>query len=263
MAATVHRKWENVDYTIAGTASRADILYIVVDAADEIEAKAAASLTDATFDGIPRRRSRIVERLGDSKWKLLVTYEPYGGNLPEDTFTFNTGGGTQRITQAIATRNSYAEAPLVAPNMQGAIGFDGKRVQGVDIGVPVFNFTETYTKAAGDVDQAYKIAVSDLGWRYNNAAFRGWPTGEVLFTAAAGRQQGGTSADWQITYVFARSPNLSGLTIGTITAIAKLGWDYLWTLYEDSEDESVLIKTPRAVYVDQVYYSGNFALLEI
>lgn len=46
-------------------------------------------------------------------------------------------------------------------------------------------------------------------------------------------------------------------------AIAKEGWHYLWTFYEDAEDSGAqaLVKNPKAVYVEQVYEYGNFAAL--
>ncbi|MDW8224312.1 MAG: hypothetical protein RMJ82_15325 [Gemmatales bacterium] len=31
--------------------------------------------------------------------------------------------------------------------------------------------------------------------------------------------------------------------------------------YQDAEDENVLVKQPAAVYVEQVYHYGDFALL--
>jgi hypothetical protein len=51
--------------------------------------------------------------------------------------------------------------------------------------------------------------------------------------------------------------------VGSITGIAKSGWDYLWVRYADAEDQKVLVKQPIAVYVERVYESGNFAGLGI
>ena len=69
--------------------------------------------------------------------------------------------------------------------------------------------------------------------------------------------------DWEITYRFAASPNVTGLAVGPITGIAKKGWEYLWVRYADAEDEHVLVKRPIAAYVEQVYELGNFAGLGI
>ena len=56
---------------------------------------------------------------------------------------------------------------------------------------------------------------------------------------------------------------MTGLQVGDITGIDKKGWEYLWVRYADAEDQNVLVKRPIAAYVEQVYESGNFALLGI
>jgi len=71
--------------------------------------------------------------------------------------------------------------------------------------------------------------------------------------------------DWEITFAFAASPNVTDLTIGNISGISKKGWDYLWCRYADFEDTDakMLVKRPIAVVVNRVYPSGSFSLLGI
>jgi len=70
---------------------------------------------------------------------------------------------------------------------------------------------------------------------------------------------------WEITGQFAASPNVTGLSVGDITGIDKKGWEYLWVLYQDTEDTSAaaLVKRPVAAYVERVYDSGNFGSLVV
>ena len=133
----------------------------------------------------------------------------------------------------------------------------------MDITVPVYNFTETHYVATGLVTGAYKAALFALTGKVNNATFRGFAPGEVLFQGASGSKRG--PDDWEITYRFAASPNVSGLVVGSMTGISKRGWEYLWVRYEDAEDTAAkaLVKQPLAVYVEQVYPYGNFAGLGI
>ena len=58
---------------------------------------------------------------------------------------------------------------------------------------------------------------------------------------------------------------LQGLTVGSMTGIAKRGWDYLWIRYADVEDPDakMLVKRPLSVYIEQVYPYTNFAGLGI
>jgi len=49
------------------------------------------------------------------------------------------------------------------------------------------------------------------------------------------------------------SENATGLTIGSIAGVAKLGWEYIWIKYKDKPVAGKPTKEPEAVYVDQVY----------
>lgn len=95
----------------------------------------------------------------------------------------------------------------------------------------------------------------------NNAPFKGFAPGEVLFMGASGSQRG--QDDWEITFRFAASPNAVGLTVGDIVGIDKKGWEYLWVRYADAEDENTLVKQPIAAYVEKVYEEGDLSLLGI
>jgi hypothetical protein len=113
------------------------------------------------------------------------------------------------------------------------------------------------------VTSFYKAALFALTGSVNNAAFRGFAAGEVLFLGASGSQRG--QDDWEITFRFAASPNVTGLTVGSITNIDKRGWDYLWVRYADMEDTTAkaLVKRPVAVYVEQVYPFADLSGLGI
>ena len=147
------------------------------------------------------------------------------------------------------------------PDFKGAIGVSTDSVEGTDITIPVFNFTETHYIPSALVAGAYKTTLFYLTGRVNDAPFKGFARGEVLFLGASGSQRG--VDDWEIAFKFAASPNATNLTVGDITGIDKKGWEYLWVRYADAEDEETLIKQPVAVYVERVYEYGNFALLGI
>jgi hypothetical protein len=151
--------------------------------------------------------------------------------------------------------------PKASDLLGGAIGFDGEHVQGVDITIPVFNFTETHFLPNSVVNSSYKANIFNMTGKVNSGGFRGFAAGEVLFLGASGSRRG--EEDWEITFRFAASPNAVGLEIGDISGIDKKGWEYLWVRYQDAEDQNVLVKQPVAVYVEQVYEDGDFSLLGI
>ncbi|MBE7466821.1 MAG: hypothetical protein HS116_25400 [Planctomycetes bacterium] len=244
----------------------AEIPFVVREAADEAEVKAAALAdTPLLYAGLPRKSIEIAERINAVTWKIVVRYEKAEHaeqENPEPVFSFDTSGGTQHITQSLQTRARYG--PQASELLGGAIGFDGEQVAGVDIAVPVYNFAETRFFSPGAVDNAFLGVIFRATGSVNFDAFRGFLAGEVLFLGASGSRRGTDPDDlWEITYKFAASPNRENLQVGSIAGIAKKGWDYLWVQYAADVDDGVqaLIKKPVAVYVERVYPETEFALL--
>jgi hypothetical protein len=133
----------------------------------------------------------------------------------------------------------------------------------VDITAPIFHFSETHYKNNSEVTQAYKLILFDLTGKVNDAAFKGFAIGEVLFLGASGSKTG--TDNWEITYNFAASKNATDIDIGQITVTDKKGWEYLWIRYADAEDATAkrVVKRPIAAYVEKVYEEGDFSDLDI
>jgi len=235
---------------------------------------ALAALEDdapADFLSLPRRDVRI-EPSGPGLWDGEASYAPVQDESEppqqgESVFTFDTGGGTQHITQSLATVSTHAAPGQTAPSFQGAIGVTADSVEGVDIVVPVFQFTETHVLPDSMVTDTYKMVLMAFTGKVNSDTFRSFPAGQVLFLGAAGSKRGAPSGDgdWEITFRFAVSVNLSNITIGPITGISKKGWEYLWVRYEDTEDAGAqsIVKRPVAAYVERVYLELPFSALGI
>jgi len=251
----------------------AEVPFFVFDAEDETAVKSACN-ADEDDGGLPRSIGNatldtydIDERINARTWKVIAHYKcPDWQPVmdPDGRFSFDTGGGTQHVTQSLATVGRYG--PKATTKLQGAIGFDGKNVQGVDITVPVFNFTETHWFRNDQVTQAYKLLLFRKTGKYNTDAFRGFAPGEVLFLGAAGDRQGDDPDDrWELTFKFAAMPNRSNFQVGGITVASKLGWEYLWVQYDDEadDDKKQVIKKPVAVYVERVYEGTPFSQLGI
>jgi hypothetical protein len=238
----------------------AEIPYLVRQAADEDEVKAAAlASTPLLYAGLPRKSIELSERINQDTWKVIVRYEPpesSGGTQPEAVTSFDTGGGTQHITQSIETKGRYG--PSASEQLGGAIGYDGENVAGVDITVPVWNWQETHYLAFANSPAYY-----NLTGKVNSDGFRGFAAGEVLFLGASGTKRG--DGLWEITFKFAASPNKTDIAVGAITGIAKKGWEYMWVQYGEDVDTTVKvrIKKPIAVYIEKVYEEGNFGALGI
>jgi hypothetical protein len=241
-----------------GLTTDQQLRYIVTGTDTEQEVIDTVLATAPSVFGVLRRVGFSAEPLGGGIWDITVPYE----TRKESQWSFETGGATTRITQSLQTVARYAASGATAPDFQGAIGVNGDTVDGVDVTVPVYNFTETVRKAGADVTQAYKLAIFACTGKTNNATFRGFAAGEVLFLGASGTKTG--VDDWEIAFKFAASPNVTNLSIGGgITASSKKGWEYLWVRFADKADTTaqVLVKRPVAAYVERVYESANFSTL--
>ena len=214
-----------------------------------------------------------VAYLGDNAWQVTINYEKAGAEPSTSdplkrARSFDTTGGTQHITQA------HYETPYPggAPFQYNAIAVDSNGVNGVDIVVPQLQWQEQYDVPNAYVTAAYVRGLAGLTGTTNNASFRGFDAGEVLFLGCSGSQEWDDQkgkGPWSLSYRFVASPNAGGsgsvpaITIGSITGINKKGHDYLWVRYEDAVDSSTLIKKPKHVYVNRVYREGNFSQLGI
>ena len=249
--------WRELVYDLRGTSS------------DTTARAAAAVSAPETYDDLPRGSIKldpvwVDTTTGNGHWVVTVRY---GADSPieagDSVVSFETGGGTEHITQSRETISATAAAGT-APDYKGAIGVTDDSVEGVDVTVPVYNWSETHYLAADTVDQAYRIAVANLTGMYNDAEFRGFPAGEVQFMGATGTKR--DEEKWEITFRFAQSPNRTDIDIGgVITVPTKLGWHYLWVRYADTEDDTAkrIVKRPVAAYVERVSEAGDFGNLGI
>jgi len=213
-----------------------------------------------------RAESYSVSFLGDNAWQVTINYSKDGaedGAAPlKRARSFDTTGGTQHITQA------YSETRFGtnAPDQKKAIGVDSNGVNGVDIVVPQLQWQETYDVPNTYVTSAWIRGVSGVTGTTNNAPFRGFEAGEVLFLGCSGSQEWDDEkgrGPWSLSFRFVASKNVTGETVGDIAGVAKKGHEYLWVRYEDAVDSNVLLKKPKAVYVNKVYRESNFSTLGI
>lgn len=250
--------------------SSVEVSYKILRTLDESEAMSllmATAPTSQTMDGVTlSHRVFKLDHDGHDIWTGTCSYKKRSKEKPElqadeSEYQFETGGGTSHITHSIATIQSVRAGGGTATDFKNAIGWNRSEITGCDIISPVYNFSEIHVIPAADVDAAYKLALFRATGKVNNASFKGFSAGEVLFLGAAGSVRG--NEDWQITYRFAASENVTGLSVGGITGINKKGWEYLWLYFEDDVSENVLIQKPLQANVEQVYKTADFSTIGI
>jgi hypothetical protein len=228
------------------------------------------------------KRTRLdITPLGNGYWDVKATYSTPEIGEPEDggdnssggsianSLSLDTTGGTEHITQAHydgeadwGGETAYARPGLVAPDFYGAINCTGDSVQGVDVTVPAFNFTEVWTWPAALLTTDYYRTLYNLSGTINDAAWRVFDRGEILFLGARFDRNRGDELI-PVTYQFSARPTRRGFKVGPITVAEKLGWQYLWIKYEDHAETEALVKRPKFAYVNDVYPEKSFSDLQI
>lgn len=258
----------------------------------DAEAKA-VELAPLYYDG-HRRGSIQCRPVGGGWYQIAVSYGNTGVNAYEgwgienddgvflipNGVSVDTTGGTETVTQAIETTGFKAEGPG-APNSHRAINVSGNQVNGVSKTVPAFNFTETWLvpawyllagvekKEVAEDDEndpgpaiPYAQTLHEMTGKMNEDDWRIFKGGEVLFLGARyDISRGATMVP--VTYSFSVRPNREDFDVGDIKVYFKRGWDFMWIVYEDTEDDGFGVKKPKYVYVDQVYEDVPFADLQI
>lgn len=245
--------------------------YLVINAATDNDARVAVSTYAPTT--VPGRSgSSIVVTLG----RVSIAVTPLGGTLydatvryaagtiePGNTTTrFRTSGGTQHVASSRAARR-YGNPAAVIGDTGTLIGVqDDGTIDGLDVAVPVFEWSERHILSPATVTQAYIDTLYALTATCNNAPFRSRQAYEVLFLGCEGEQR--RYGNWELDFTFAASPNATNLTIGQLTSILKRGWEYLEQRTRrtlDAQNRPTL--RIDAVYVHEIFPAANFAALGI
>lgn len=221
--------------------------------------EAMEAVAPTTFDGLNQTSITYSEDDDTGHYLFSVTY---GSQSVTSAFrwSFDTTGGTIRLTTSRAT-TAFTRTGRTAPDFKNAIGVKqtGKDAEpeGVDITIPGLKLTATYRWPKDTFDLAKAKAVSQFTGYVNSDTFETFAAGEILFLGATGEIVPGIPTEVQ--YHFLASQNVTGLTIGDISSIAKKGHEYLWVAFEAEEDTSAkkLVQRPLAVYVEQVYGTAD------
>lgn len=274
--------WEHED-SRQFDANKVTTKYTVKGTDSEVVARAmldASAPSAWTGDVYLFREPYKLNYLGVQLWEVEVSWgkeskpssESQNSNEPNDgswELSWDTTGGTTHINQSLSTLDS-SENPAVfpdgPPDFKQTVGASRSGVAGCDVVTPQFQWHETRQiprSVAMTFD--YLRAIYDLTGKINDAEFRGFPAGNVLFLGSKGKISGKDPRYVEVQFTFSASPDKEEVTIGSCNPVDKGGWDYLWVYFHESKDENALaeVKIPAAVYVEKVYESGDFSTLLI
>lgn len=204
-------------------------------------------------------------------WDGSAKYGPI--KLPDAgdwTWDFDCTPETIHVTHGVNHIKDYGSPsfPGNAPNHQGAIGVtaDGS-IEGCDWYGPKFEWSEKHVLQYAGASAAWALAtnLSQFAGCLNQAAFRGFSAGNVLFIGGSGGRSTTRPGLFDLTVRFRGQLDATNLTIGDITGIAKKAWEYLWVESKPKKDPNSpnLIQMPAAVHIEQMGTWVDFSNLGI
>lgn len=225
----------------------------------------AAMIAEAptTLDGFPQTGYRI-NPISETDWQGEVNYSSQPDNstteIGTQTESFEITTQTTKITHSIANIRYPGSGAGAAPDIFGAINVNAKgEVEGCEILVPTFAFSINRIVSLASVNSSFKFAMMGLVGKVNNDSFGPFAPGECLFAGLRGSQR--DSQACELAYSYLASPNVTGLSFGSISGVDKKGFEYLSVTYDKSEDTTsyAIVPKVRGVYVHQVYPLASFA----
>lgn len=215
----------------------------------------------------------IEEQAGDEIWvgsAQLDAVELAPKDPGEVQVSFDTSGGTEKICRGYENNVPWCKSGDIAPPTGKLIGVTEDSVEGVDIVVPKFEFQETWVFDDSAITPSFVDTLFRTTGTVNNADFRHMSAYECLCLGVCGTRRPDkndpTNLVWDLTFKFSGSPTETDIDIGdSITVGAKLGWDYLWLMYEKTTGGTPTRGSHKivAAYVSRVYRATDFSGLGI
>lgn len=281
---------QDIEISVSPERPGASLPYMVTGTEDELAASAAFEAVVSAFYYGLLLQDYTMRHKGGGVWDFTAKYgtrenmQPAdgsgsgsgsgpGGGGPAETksanFSFDSTGGTKKITHSIATIAQYQRAGTTATPRHNAINVqpDGK-IEGVEIGAGQFSFV-VERALSHPINPALVAAIDARTWHVNSDTVVllvdgitiTCAPGELLYKGATGGKNG--TEGWRVSLHCARSPNVTGLIVGEIIGIAKKGWEYLWVWSDETVDPTSnrMIQRPQEVYIEQVYPTAALGIL--
>lgn len=258
----------------AGPNGYAELVGIVVGAADEAEASVAADFElPLVYNGFPRQPLRITEDEAGifhvTAPYRLVAEQPYPPVTVENDYwlySLDSGEATVHVNHAFdGDEGAYTAIGEATPAfLSGAINVTPDGIQGVDVQTSDPVLIRRKVVPTDQVSWAWRKFVSAAGFRLNNAPWLAWETREVLYrkSTIVDRNNGET----EITQEFKVGEFANVAPGPTFNSILKAPHDYFWTEFVERTATVGGVKkktwVPVAIRVNRLYPDMSFGDLE-
>lgn len=264
-----------------------DVTYLALQVPDEDTAvEVVREQAPKVLRGLSLTACSTVERLANGVYKVTVSYgkfdsssagtgdeyddyEGYPLDNPEISVdvTPTSAHMSESLARIAAVSDDATIQQLALASNSINVDSDGN-VQGVDVSKGVSTYQELYYLPPSHLTARYIKTLQGMVGSVNNAPFRNYDTGEVMFDGASFRYQRDQAENVGITFKFKISPNAFGMPVGnTGWVMDKFGWDYAWIHY--AMRRKILTQpggfgmVPDYAVIDRVAPFVDFSLLGI
>lgn len=226
----------------------------------------ATNLSLLAYDGLAMKTLswNLYPEGGPDAWEFTAAYD-FTPEPGEFVVSIDTTGATVNVQEAFA-QTKFNATNFTAIDYGTSINVDSQgNPQGVEKIIPSLklNIKATIKKANFSSALAYAKVIAGFTGKVNHEAFLGFARGELLFLGATGDII--TDENPTLDFAFEASVNITNQTIGSITGINKLGWEYIWFDFAQKQDTTTKLKKTiaRGAYVAEIYEFANFTGLFI
>jgi hypothetical protein len=244
------RRWQAADQVATGVNLTVDAANSLMVTPDGWTVSGADTLKKVLVASLPGWTPGVyaVGAITGGQWTLDASPAAVG----------TTGGRWMLTTDPNATGT--------AVDYKQAIGVTTDAVAGCDIFAPHEEFG--LVSQVGPFTLAHKRLIRSLAATVNNAPWRGFAGGELLYLGCTARC--GPGNVWVLNHKFAAGENLYCVPITPDLMLpAKLAWEWLWTPYPSTAPAGTpdILRVPTRAYTEQVYrfsdFTASFALLNL
>jgi hypothetical protein len=237
-----------------------EVPFTVLGTSNEVVAKNAALAGSPVARSGLWRNNITLDHQGADVWRGVIHYGQFERAEGKWNLSFDTTGGTLHVAHSKALRAKYGTNAPHTVGTSAPIGAHGDQVDGADIIIPALKLTWTFHHPLAVITLGQIKRLAQITGMTNSATWQSFEANELLFLGCTGNE--GTDAETQVQYSFAASQNATGLTIGSISSIAKKGHDYLDVRWKDNTEvvgaETQPIKEAQFVFCHRVYDECNF-----
>lgn len=181
---------------------------------------------------------------------------------PDDTEqSIELGTETIHVKQGIA--GGSRNYPSGATQFGDAINVTEDGVQGVDIFSPKCLITFSVNRST--ISDAYFATVAGLRRKVNNALYKGYAAGTLLYMGMQATRRGTGNYRCKHTFDFSENVTKTIATDAGSQTVVKNGWEYLWfrTVQKDDGTGSKVVNSIASCHIRKVYDTADFSGLSI